>query len=340
MSSASQELVVVNEEPDPVTLGQPAVSGPDAAAFGFVANTCSWQSLASGEECSVTMIFRPARTGAHAATLELPVEGEPDASFSAELSGEGIQSLRLTPSVVDFGPVFLSRSQREVLVENVSGREISPLFAWIEPFGPFLIYRPRVPDVCGRTLAAGASCRIGATFVPRPGLTTEGRLILRSGWAEMGSVALRGTWAPRPAAAPIRFPTPDATGVLRKRLRAALGRLRGRSREALLKRGLVVRGIVPPAQGALSLVVRGRPASPRKQDASLVARLVAVRRRLAVPPGQPATIRAHLTRPGRRMLRGGGPLILDVKLTLVARSDDRLSEAKGVLRLGRVPKRS
>jgi hypothetical protein len=57
--------------------------------------------------------------------------------------------------------------------------------------------------------------------------------------------------------------------------------------------------------------MRSRRASPRKQDASRVARLVAVRRRLA----------------------------LDVKLTLVARSDDRLSEAQGVLRLGRVPKR-
>jgi hypothetical protein len=339
MSSASQELVVVNEDPVSVTLGQPAVSGPDAAAFGLVANTCSGQSLASGEECSVTMIFRPARTGAHAATLEVPVEGEPDASFSAELSGEGIQSLRLTPSLVDFGTVFLTRSQRELLVENVSGREISPLLARIEPFtGRFRIYRPPVPDVCGRTLAAGASCRVGATFIPLPGPTTEARLIFQSSGAEMGSVALRGTWAPRPAAAPIRFPTPDATSALRKRLRAALARLRGRSRAALLRRGLIVRGIVPPAQGALSLLVRGRRASPRKQDASRVARLVAVRRRLAVQPGQPATIRAHLTRRGRRTLTSGRPLILDVNLAFVARSDDRLSEAKGVLRVGRAPK--
>ena len=39
------------------------------------------------------------------------------------------------------------------------------------------------------------------------------------------------------------------------------------------------------------------------------------------------------------MLGSGRPLILDVKLTLVARSDERLSEATGVLRLGREPKR-
>jgi hypothetical protein len=341
MTSATQEVVVVNDDPDlPVALGQRAVSGPDAAAFPVVADACTGVTLDSGEECIVTMAFRPARIGTHAATLEVPVEGEPDASFSAELSGEGIQSLRLTPSVVDFGTVFLTRSQREVLVENVSGREISPLLARIEPFtGPFRIYRPPVPDVCGRTLAAGASCRIGATFIPLPGLTTEARLIFRGSGAEMGSVALRGTWAPRPAATPITFPTPDATGVLRKRLRTALARLRGRTREVLPKRGLIVGGIVPPAQGVLGLVVRGRRASPLRQDASPAATLMAARRRLPVQADRKATIRAHLTRAGRRLLRSGRPLVLDVKLTLVARSDDRLSEATGGLRLGRVPKR-
>jgi hypothetical protein len=98
-----------------------------------------------------------------------------------------------------------------------------------------------------------------------------------------------------------------------------------------LKRGLTVRGIVPPGQGALGLAVRARRASPG-------ATLVAARRRLGVQPGRQATIRARLTRAGKRLLRSGRPLVLDAKLTLVARSDDRLSEAKGVLRVGPVPK--
>jgi hypothetical protein len=169
-------------------------------------------------------------------------------------------------------------------------------------------------------------------------VTDEARLVVGRTGAEMGSVTLRGPGAFRPATAPIRFPTPDGTAVLRERLRAALARLRGRSREVLLKHGLVVRGIVPPAQGRLGILVRGRRASPR-QDATPAATLVAARRRVPVEPGRRVTIRARLTRAGRRLLRSGRPLILEVKLTLVARSDDRLSEATGVLRLGRVPKR-
>jgi hypothetical protein len=329
MSSATQELVVVNEDPDfPVTLGQTAVSGPDGAAFRVVADACTGVTLDSGDECIVTMAFSPARIGTHAATFEVPVQGELEASFSDDLSGEGVQSLRLTPSLVDFG--------------TVSGREISPLLTRMDPVtGTLRLYRPPVPDVCGRTLAAGAACRLGVTFVPRLGLATEARLVFGGGsGTEMGSVAVRGTVAPRPPATPIRFPTPDATGVLRKRLRTALARLRGRSREVLLKkRGLIVHGIVPPAQGALALVVRGRRASPVRQDASTAATLVAARRRLSVQANRKATIRARLTRAGRRLLRSGRPLVLDVKLTLVARSDYRLSEATGLLRLGRLPKR-
>lgn len=314
------------------------MSGADAPAFEVVGGSCSGQTLVSGDECSVTLAFRPARIGTHTATLDVPVEGEPDAPFSAELSGDGIPWLRLTPTVLDFGTVLLFRHTQDVLVENVSGREVF-LFTRIEPLtARFRIVRDLAPDRCGHTLAAGATCRVGVTFLPPSGMAAEGRLVFGRGQTEMGSVALRGTGAPRPQVGPIKFPTPDATAALRTRLREALKRLRGRTRETLLRRGLVIRDIVPPAAGRLGLVVRGSRASPRRRDASPAATLIAARRRVPVLAGQPATIRARLTRAGRRLLRSARPLRLDVKLTLVAQSDDRLSEATGVLRLGRAPR--
>jgi centrosomal CEP192-like protein len=338
-SSANQDIAFVNDDPDPVALGQTAVSSSDAAAFQVVVDTCAGETLGPDEECRVSVAFRATRIGTHAATLQVPVEGDPDAPFSVALSGEGIPWLRLTPSVLDFGTVAFLGPAQDVLVENVSGRETS-LRAWIDPlFAGFALSRAPTPDRCGSTLAAGATCRVGVTFRPQPGVTTEARLVFRGTQTEVGSVTLRGTGAFRPRTPPIRFPTPDATAVLRKGLREALGRLRGRSREIMSRRGLIVRGIVPPAQGRLGLVVRGRRASPRRQGAAPTATLVAARRRVPVQAGQRATIRARLTRAGRRLLRSGRPLVLDVKLALVARSDDRLSEANGVLRLGRVPRK-
>jgi hypothetical protein len=335
--AGSREFVIVNEDPEPITLLQPAFAGPDAAAFRVVTDTCA-EPLDSGEACTVTVTFRPARIGAHTATLQVPVEGDPDAPLESGLSGEGIPWLRIAPSILDFGSVFF-RTTQHVLVENISGRDITALSPRIESFtGAFRRDLAPAPDRCGSTLAAGASCRVGITFMPRPGVTEEARVVFWGRGVEIGRVSLRGTWVPRPPAAPIRFPTPDATAELRERLRAALARLRGRSREALLKHGLVVRGIIPPAQGRLDLVVQGRRASPRR-DATPAATLVAARRSVPVEPGRRVTIRARLTRAGKRLLRSARPLILEVKLTLVARSDDRLSEATRLLRLGRVAKR-
>lgn len=340
-SAANQDVVVVNDDPESITLGQAAVSGPDAPAFPVAADTCAGKTLASGDECTVTVGFTSARIGTHTATLQVPVEGEPDAPLSAGLSGEGIPWLRVTPSLLDFGTVLpFPRNTKDVLVENVSGREVFGLRVRTEPFtGAFLPARDPAPDRCGFTLAAGATCRVPIRFTPSAGVAMEARLVFSNTQTEIGSVTLRGTGAFRPPTPPIRFPTPDATAVLRKRLREALGRLRGRSREVLLRRGLTIRGVVPPAQGRLSLVVRGRRASPRGPGSSPAATVLAARRRVPVQAGQRVTIRARLTRAGRRLLRSGRPLILDVKLTLVARSDDRLSDANGGLRLGRVPRK-
>jgi hypothetical protein len=93
----------------------------------------------------------------------------------------------------------------------------------------------------------------------------------------------------------------------------------------------VVRGIVPPVAGLLRLEVwaRGSKRSP--------ARLVAVRRRLAAQADRPARIRAKLTRAGRRLLRSGRPLVLEIELTMTAQADKLVSKADGVLRLARTP---
>jgi hypothetical protein len=314
-------------------LGQPALSGADAAAFQVRANTCAGRTLASGEQCTVSVTFRPARTGAHTATLQVPVDGDPGAPYSVALSGEGLPWLRLTPPVLDFGTV-LSRAgaTQDVLVENVSGRQISPLAARITPVtGAFRRNPVLAPNRCGTTLAAGASCVFGVSFSPPSVGPHEAQLVFGRLGVHMGSVTLRGTAAAVPSVTPIGFPTPDATAVLRKRLRAALARLRGRSREVLLKRGLVVRGVVAPVKGVLRVVVDARRGSRG-------APVLAARRRLAVQAGSPATIRARLTRAGRRLLKSGRRLVLDVSLTLVAGGDSRLSEANRVLRLGRAPK--
>jgi hypothetical protein len=151
-----------------------------------------------------------------------------------------------------------------------------------------------------------------------------------TGFNEVGSVALLATTLPRPLPIdPGEGDTEDASAHLGRRLRAALARVRSGqgARAALLRRGLVIRGIRPPARGTLALVVRARPSKGSP------ATLVAVRRRLPVRADERISVRARLTRAGRRLLNSGRPVTLDVTLTLVARSDKLVSSAERVLRL-------
>lgn len=75
---------VVNHGPAPVTPGEPAVTGPDAAAFTVGPGTCA-APLPAGGTCTADIRFAPSRGGRHEATLTFP--GAPDQAVP--LRGEG-----------------------------------------------------------------------------------------------------------------------------------------------------------------------------------------------------------------------------------------------------------
>jgi hypothetical protein len=204
---------------------QPAFSGADAAAFRVVADTCAGATLDSGEACTVTVTFRPARLGPHTATLQVPVEGEPDAPFESGLSGEGIPGVRLTPSILDFGTLLgLSGATQHVLVESVSGREMFSPLTRTEPVTGAFRRDSTIPDRCEGKLAPGATCRVGIR--PRPGVTDEARLVFGS-QMEMPPDPCRPTPAEkRPAAHPRReaeFRCPERRPAVRGEENAPAG---------------------------------------------------------------------------------------------------------------------
>jgi hypothetical protein len=329
----AEEIVVENFDSEPLELAPAVLRGADATAFQIGLDYCDDAPLEPGDACSVWVRFRPLRVGAHSATLDIEVAGDPE-PLSVQLSGEGLPWLKMTPSALDFAILPTTRTQpQDVFVENVSGRTISTLFVRLSRYGTgFGI----AADTCRRaTLAPGATCRVSVSFTISPfaGPVSEEVLKFVNGADVVASVALRGTVLRLPAAGGETVDTPDVSALLGRRLRAALAPLRGgnRGRAALLRRGLVVRGIVPPVPGLLRLEVwaRGSKRSP--------ARLVAVRRRLAAQADRPARIRAKLTRAGRRLLRSGRPLVLEIELTMTAQADKLVSKADGVLRLARTP---
>lgn len=84
-TETSLEVSITGE--GPFTAGEPTITGPDVGAFQLWGDACGSQSHSDGE-CFVDVKFAPSRTGAHTATLVLPVEGEPE-PISIPLVGEG-----------------------------------------------------------------------------------------------------------------------------------------------------------------------------------------------------------------------------------------------------------
>lgn len=337
-TETSLEVSITGE--GPFTAGEPTIIGPDVGAFHVWGDACGSQPHSDGE-CFVDVKFAPSRTGAHTATLVLPVEGEPE-PISIPLVGEGVALTRITPAELDFGTVPFESPPpaREVIVENTSDRMLGPLRASL----PALFPRPwfeKVADSCsGATLAPGETCQMSIRFTAARRGSAESRVFLTSDPDSriVSEMVLRGATPPAPVRSPLARPllprpapppSPDFSAELDERLAAALTRIRRVGRRTLLRHGLVVRGVVPPVRGVLGLVVRARG---RNGGAG---RLVAVRRQLPIQAGRKAFIRARLTRAGRRMLLSGRALRLRVELTLLARPDGRVSRAFGFVRVPR-----
>jgi hypothetical protein len=70
-SSAPQTVTIANTGDAPLTLGQPALTGPAAGQFSL-GDACADATLAPGDSCHVDLTFAPTASGAQVAALQVP----------------------------------------------------------------------------------------------------------------------------------------------------------------------------------------------------------------------------------------------------------------------------
>jgi hypothetical protein len=89
LPTASQPATLTNVGVDPVTLGTPALGGPDASAFEVTADACGGATLAASETCEISVRFTPPAAASFAAALSISIEGvsEPPGPLSIPLAG-------------------------------------------------------------------------------------------------------------------------------------------------------------------------------------------------------------------------------------------------------------
>jgi hypothetical protein len=320
-----REIEFVNDGADEITLGVASLTGTDAGSFRIDPNYCLNDTLAPGEGCSLFVNFDPRRMGINEATLQIPVTDTGEV-VTTTLAGEGRESLRVSPGLVDFGAVPISAwdaiPPREVVVENVSGETLSGLGTRFERL--FSLHYLTVNNTCdGATLTPGALCRLSVMFRQRRSGSYADTLQVTKQGRTLASVPVRGpvnVSAPPRTPAPPRPRTPDVTSTVQARLQAALKSWRKLGPAGLRRGGFLVTGLTAPVDGATYLLVRARGK-------------VVAQGSVFVKAGKRARLRVRATRAGRQLLAAKKATRLAVVLKFVAGSDQRVSRVERTLRV-------
>jgi subtilase family serine protease len=163
LTSPVHKVTLTNVGTTAITISSIAVTGTDPGDFPETATTCT-SSLAAAASCTVSLQFKPARTGVRSADLTV-TDTAPGSPQQVPLSGIGTTA-ELTPTSESFGSVTVGTTStaKMVTLKNVgtTAITINSITVTGTEAGDF----PETATTCTGSLAAAASCTISVTFKP------------------------------------------------------------------------------------------------------------------------------------------------------------------------------
>jgi hypothetical protein len=184
---------------DALTLGAATLGGGQPASFSTGSDTCTGATLASGQTCSVDVVFAPQRIGDKAATLVFT----DDAGATVHLvpvSGNASSAVQLSPTSLTFAarPDHTTSGARTVTLTNVGGADLTIDGAAVT--GTDAASFLASDDTCGgQGLATGQSCTVRVRFRPLGAGDKTARLrFTDSATDSPQSVLLSGAATPSP----------------------------------------------------------------------------------------------------------------------------------------------
>lgn len=168
--SAAQKVTLTNVGSTALGITSISVTGE----FKESATTCG-SSLAAGANCTISVTFNPTTDGTQTGTVTVVDSG--GTQFTT-LSGTATP-LKFTPASVNFGSVKVGTTSaaKSVTVANVGITTLtltSVAIGGTDP-GDFAL----TANTCGRTLAAGASCKVTVTFTPTATGSRSGNVTIK-----------------------------------------------------------------------------------------------------------------------------------------------------------------
>ncbi|HVE82756.1 MAG TPA: choice-of-anchor D domain-containing protein [Myxococcales bacterium] len=178
-SSGTHRLALVNNGSAPSASITTGLTGPAAADFALVQDTCTGHPIGPGEGCNLLAVFTPTALGLRTASLDLTAAGS---TFSIPLTGSGVNAVLLGLAPADtpynYGPVLAGGpgATAVFVVSNRGGVASDPLS--VESVNGFLPPDALMfvigQDLCsGQSVPPGGSCSFAVTF--RPPLSATGQ---------------------------------------------------------------------------------------------------------------------------------------------------------------------
>ncbi len=159
---ADETVTVTNDGDADLTINQ--ITQP-AAPFSVLSDMCSSQTLAPAANCTLTVRFEPATTGAFNASFDIPSDDPNDNSITMNLTGTGVVPAITVTNSIPFGDVTVAPAPPvdviiTVISSGTSDLIIGPLS---QPAAPFSILN----DTCSNvTLVPTDNCTFTARFAP------------------------------------------------------------------------------------------------------------------------------------------------------------------------------
>jgi hypothetical protein len=169
VAGARRTVTLTNIGPTDLTIHTVALTGADPGSFILRADTCTGQTLATGESCTAQVRFRPLGAGAKTAALRFS-DSAIDSPQTVALSGTGTPSPWLERSVqaLKFGrtPVGTATAAKTVTLTNVGSAPMTITNIAKEGANPTDFRNLTQTCTAMGTLDPGESCTASIAFRP------------------------------------------------------------------------------------------------------------------------------------------------------------------------------
>jgi hypothetical protein len=163
VTSAIQQVYLVNYESTPITIS--SISVPAPYALNSTTTCANPGALAAGAACKIEITLTPTALGAVPASSLTVTTSAPNSPLTAALTGTGVTPTWVLPTSLAFGNVVVNTTSAIKVVTLYNSQSTSLTISSITAPSPYAL-DPSTTCANPGSLAAGGNCKLALTLTP------------------------------------------------------------------------------------------------------------------------------------------------------------------------------